>query len=445
MHNSDSSGTALWQKVVQRLRSTLKSQASLAWLDSIEVEGFDGQELRLKASNRLALEWMRDHQADSVRSLLHYISGEPVALSISIGGSAPEAPRPPRGVHPPVSEGPGLVARYTFENFKVAPSNEFAHAAALAVARSPGRDYNPLVIYGGIGLGKTHLLTAVAHEIRERSPDVRVLYTSSERFTNDMIRAISSQRTAEMRRRYRDQCDVLLVDDIQFFAGKEKTQEEFFYTFNTLFDSSRQIAVTCNASPQSIPKLDERISSRLSWGLVVDIRPPELELKVAILRSRSEAEGLSIPEDVCFYLGSLPCTNIRELEGYMTKVAAYASLRGKTPSLELAKEALRDTTAAHSSGPSIKEILDEVARAFEVKPSDLKSRDKRRKVSWPRQIAMFLARDLTGASFPDIGDQFGGKDHSTVIHACSKVASVLEKDPALRSRIDELRRGLRAR
>jgi chromosomal replication initiator protein len=319
----------------------------------------------------------------------------------------------------------------------VGSSNQFAHAAARAVAEAPSRSYNPLFLYGGVGLGKTHLMQAISHEILRQKPSARILYLSAEKFLNDLINGIKSERMHEFRRRYRE-LDVLLVDDVQFIAGKEATQEEFFHTFNALHESQRQIVLSCDAPPKEISSLEERLRSRFEWGLIADIQPPDLEMKVAILRKKAEEEKVFIPNDVALYIAASVKSNIRELEGRVNRVLAFASLTGNPLTLELAKETLKDMVVSDDRKATPAEILKAVASHYGIRVSDLKAKSNTKTIAFPRQIAMYLCRELTQLSFPEIGRLFNDKHHSTVMHSVEKIHRLYEDDPDFHKTLDGL-------
>ena len=320
-----------------------------------------------------------------------------------------------------------LNSKYTFESFVVGASNQLAHAAARAVAKSPSRSYNPLFLYGGVGLGKTHLMHAIGHQILEETPDVRLVYISSERFMNELINSIRYDRTFEFREKYRN-IDVLLMDDIQFLAGKERTQEEFFHTFNALYDSQRQIVLTSDSPPKEILTLEERLRSRFQWGLLADIQAPDLETKIAILRKKAEGEDVDIPDDVMLFIASNSKSNIRELEGALLRLVAYSSLTGVPIVVELARSVLRDSLNTRAAVITIDTIQENVAEHFGLRAGDLRAKSNARRITQPRQIAMFLCKRLTNHSLPEIGRAFGGKHHSTVIHSVRKVEHDCEKN-----------------
>jgi chromosomal replication initiator protein len=331
----------------------------------------------------------------------------------------------------------GLSPRYSFDTFIVGASNQFAHAACRAVAEAPSRSYNPLFLYGGVGLGKTHLMHAIGHYVLTRSPSLKLTYISAERFMNEVVNAIRYDRILEFRERYRG-VDVLLVDDIQFIVGKERTQTEFFHTFNALHDAQKQIVLSSDCPPNQISELEERLRSRFEWGLIADIQPPDLETKIAILRRKAEAEGVSLPDDVALYIAGRIKSNIRELEGSLIRLLAYASLTGRDLSMTLAQEVLRDVLRHEERVVTIESIQKFVAEYYRLKLVELKSKNNSKSVALPRQVAMYLCKTLTNASLPEIGKSFGGKHHSTVIHSLRKVEELRKKDSAFNSLVNTL-------
>ncbi|HSL83980.1 MAG TPA: chromosomal replication initiator protein DnaA, partial [Thermoanaerobaculia bacterium] len=341
-----------------------------------------------------------------------------------------EAGDGPRAAETPAALSSAFDARYTFDTFVVGKSNEFAHAAAQAVAQSPSRSYNPLFLYGGVGLGKTHLLHAIGHHLHHQTPDLRVMYLAAEQFVNELINSIRFDRMPAFRERYRT-IDVLLVDDIQFLANKERTQEEFFHTFNTLYTSQKQIILSSDSSPRQIPTLEERLRSRFEWGLITDIQPPDLETKVAILRRKAETEGVDLPQGVAYFVARQVRSNIRELEGLLNRVIAFASLTGKPLSLDLTKETLKDILPQDDHRTSAAEIVKFVARHYGLKVSEIKSRNNSKQIAFPRQVAMYLCKKLTDLSYPEIGKQFNNKHHSTVMYAVDKVEQLRAGDEDL--------------
>lgn len=330
-----------------------------------------------------------------------------------------------------------LNPKYTFDTFVIGNSNRFAHAASLAVAEAPAKAYNPLFIYGGVGLGKTHLMHAIGHYILDNNPRLKVVYVSSEKFTNELINSIKDDKNVMFRNKYRN-IDILLIDDIQFIAGKERTQEEFFHTFNDLYEANKQIIISSDRPPKEIPTLEDRLRSRFEWGLIADIQPPDFETRIAILKKKADVENLSIPNDVMVYIANKIQSNIRELEGALIRVVAYSSLANKEISVDLASEALKDIISNKTKVITVDLIQDVVASYFNLRVDDFKSKRRTRNVAFPRQIAMYLARKFTDLSLPKIGDEFGGRDHTTVIHAYEKITEELNSDDSLRETINEI-------
>lgn len=329
-----------------------------------------------------------------------------------------------------------LNPKYTFNTFVIGNSNRFAHAASLAVAEAPAQAYNPLFIYGGVGLGKTHLMHAIGNYILSQKPDTKVVYVSSEKFTNELINSIREYKNEEFRNKYRN-IDVLLVDDIQFIAGKEGTQEEFFHTFNALHDSNKQIIISSDRPPKEIPTLEDRLRSRFEWGLIADIQAPDLETRIAILRKKANIESIEVPDEIMEYIASKIHSNIRELEGALIRVVAYSSLTNKDITVELAEEALKDIISNNKPKEiTVDRIKEEVSQNFSIKMEDFISKKRTRAIAFPRQIAMYLTRELTDLSLPKIGDEFGGRDHTTVIHACDKINKDLQINKDLNDKID---------
>jgi chromosomal replication initiator protein len=360
---------------------------------------------------------------------------------VSAAEPPPAAPAEPARSTPGVLH-PGLLVKYQFDSFVVGPSNQLAHAASRAAAEFPAGKYNPLFIYGGVGLGKTHLIHAIGHAIRTAKPSWTICYLKAESFMNEYITSVRSNRIDEFRKRYREHCDVLLMDDIQFLAGKDRTQEEFFHTFNSLFESHRQIVVTADKYPHEIPDLEDRIRSRFQWGLIADIQPPELETRIAILEKKAEVDKIELPKDVTIYLATHIKSNVRELEGLLIRIAAFASLQAQPITIEFAKETLKNFLVQSSNSLTVEAVQKEVANHYNVKLADLKSHHRHQAVARPRQIAMYLARKLVKASYPELGSKFGGKDHTTVLSACRKIEKLVQEDPKTRHAVEELERRL---
>ncbi len=411
-----------------------------SWLRPCRLSAVEGDHIRIAAPNTYTRDWLHQHHTESLQAAAREVLGGNPRISLDIDHEVPSPAAAPNEADPPVAA-PGLSARYTFDSFVIGNSNQFAQAACQAVAELPSRAYNPLFIYGGVGLGKTHLLHAVGHQIARLYPHLRLLYLSSERFTNDLINAIRYDRTAEFRAKYRT-IDLLLIDDIQFISGKERTQEEFFHTFNDLYEARKQIVVSSDAAPKEIPDLEERLRSRFEWGLIADIQPPDFETRVAILKKKAEIERVRLPDDVAYLIASRIKANIREIEGSLTRMIAFCSLSGRDMSVELAQEVLADLWGEEERVITMEHIQRKVAEFYAIKLSDMRAKNRTKSVAFPRQIAMYLSRQLTHASLSDIGRAFGGKDHTTVIHAVSKLQVLIQEDPKLKQTIDTLTQGI---
>ncbi len=431
---------SLWSRLIAALEGKVPPAALESWVRPCRLIQLEGDHLRIAAPNKYTRDWLYQHHTDALQAAARAVLGGNPRISVEIDRQpVPQDPRPaPAEVGLPAT---GLSARYTFESFVIGNSNQFAQAACEAVAELPSRAYNPLFIYGGVGLGKTHLLHAVGHHIAKLYPHLRLVYLSSERFTNDLINAIRYDRTAEFRAKYRT-IDLLLIDDIQFISGKERTQEEFFHTFNDLYEARKQIVVSSDAAPKEIPELEERLRSRFEWGLIADIQPPDFETRVAILKKKAETERVRLPDDVAYLIASRIKANIREIEGSLTRMIAFCSLSGREMSVELAQEVLADLWGEEEKIISIEQIQRKVAEFFSIKLSDMRAQNRTKSVAFPRQIAMYLSRQLTHASLSDIGRAFGGKDHTTVLHAVSKLQALVQEDAKLKQTIDTLTQGI---
>jgi len=417
----------LWDEVLARVESKVNRHSFATWFRPTSFLSSDVESLRIAVPNAQFRDWLSKNYLGVLQEALAEI-GHPAIRVLFVetpdepaGATATAAPAPERDL-------PLLNPKYTFESFVVGSSNQFAHAAARAVAEIPSKSYNPLFLYGGVGLGKTHLMHAIGHYILARQKRLNVLYISTDRFINEMINAIRFDRLPAFRSKYRA-IDVLLIDDIQFIAGKDRTQEEFFHIFNALHDGQKQIVVSSDCPPRQIPTIEERLHSRFEWGLIADIQPPDIETKVAILRKKAEAERVEVPENVALFIASKVRTNIRELEGSLIRLIAYASLTGRDIDLSLAQETLRDLLHTDDKPITIEMIQKYVADHYSLKISELKAKNNSKSVAGPRQIAMYLTKSLTGASLPEIGKEFGGKHHSTVIHSVRKVEDKRKQDP----------------
>jgi chromosomal replication initiator protein len=434
----------VWEEALAVIRSRVSRQSFEAWFRPLTLGKLEENRLQILLPNRFFKEWFEEHYLGLLRSALEDLLFNKVEIKLLLpdkDGAAPnqtsEEPHERRTPRRPRESGAQLNPRYTFDSFVVGTSNQFAHAACMAVGEQLAKTYNPLFIYGGVGLGKTHLLHAIGHHARQRDPRIRVSYVSSEKFTNDLINSIRFDATVEFRNRYRS-LDLLLIDDIQFIAGKERTQEEFFHTFNDLYDASKQIVISSDRVPREIPTLEERLRSRFEWGLIADIQAPDLETKAAILRKKAQAQGVRLPDEVSLFIAKHVKSSIRELEGSLVRLAAQASFTHQEITLELAQEVLRELTAEQQRVPTISSIQKAVAEFYGVRVDDMRSRGRNKSIVLPRQVAMYLCRQIVKASLPDIGEGFGGKDHSTVIHSCEKVKRMIAGEDAFRRQVDEL-------
>jgi chromosomal replication initiator protein len=437
--------TNIWDEVLARIDAKINRHSFYTWFKPTAYVTDQGSAIVVRVPNALFRDWLNKHYSAVMNEALAELGRSGTAISFVAEGQVapPEPPPPPDPVAVPSLDGltedvgaaapepitapAGLNPRYTFETFIVGPSNQFAHAASRAVAEAPSRSYNPLFVYGGVGLGKTHLMHAVGRYVLQHNPSFTLTYISSERFMNEMINAVRYDRILDFRERYRS-VDVLLVDDVQFLAGKEGTQTEFFHTFNALYDSQKQIVISSDCPPHEIPHLEERLRSRFEWGLIADIQPPDLETKVAILKKKAEADAVPLPDNVAIYIAGKIKSNIRELEGSLTRLVAYASLTNSAISLPLAQDVLRNILDHDEKAVTIEIIQKFVADYYQLKVADLKSRNNSKSVAIPRQVAMYLCKQLTHASLPEIGRSYGGKHHSTVIHSIRKIEEMRKRD-----------------
>ncbi len=431
----------VWKHCISRLEGELTEQQLNTWIRPLQAVE-TGDTLRLLAPNRFVLDWVRDHFLERIAEIVDQEGRGNLRLRLEVGSSAarPEGNgRAARGEQP--LWGSALNPDYTFETFVEGKSNQLARAASIQVAENPGRAYNPLFIYGGTGLGKTHLMHAVGNLMRRLDPEARVIYLHSERFVEDMVKAIQggSEAINRFKRFYRS-VDALLIDDIQFFAGKERSQEEFFHTFNALLESQQQVILTCDRYPKEVGGLEDRLKSRFGWGLTVAIEPPELETRVAILMNKAQQAGVELPHEVAFFIAKRIRSNIRDLEGALKRVIANAHFTGRPITLDFAKEALRDLLALQDKLVTIDNIQRTVAEYYKIRVSDLTSARRSRSITRPRQVAMALAKELTSHSLPEIGQAFGGRDHTTVLHACRKVRELRETDPRIAEDFSNLMR-----
>lgn len=440
----------LWDRALQYIQEKLSKPSYETWLKSTEAVDYRDQTLIIAAPNEFARDWLESRYSNLVRETLREVTGSIIGVKfVTHASKADDATETVDLTNKPGemedSAKSMLNPRYTFDTFVIGSGNRFAHAASLAVAEAPAKAYNPLFIYGGVGLGKTHLMHAIGHYVLSHNPSSSVVYLSSEKFTNEFINSIRDNKTVDFRNKYRN-VDVLLIDDIQFLAGKEQTQEEFFHTFNALHEESKQIVISSDRPPKEIPTLEDRLRSRFEWGLITDIQPPDLETRIAILRKKAIADNLDIPNEVLIFIANRVDTNIRELEGALIRVVAYSALMNKPITAELAEEALKDLVT--QSGPraiTIGDIQQVVSDYYRLDVEELKGKKRTKSVAFPRQIAMYLSREMTDYSLPKIGEEFGGRDHTTVIHAHEKIARIVENDPHLQRAIEELKSRIRQR
>jgi chromosomal replication initiator protein len=440
----------LWNKTLSAIEEKIPSQGFEMWFKPIRLISFSNEEAVLEVPNRFFKEWIEERYYTLVTETLERFS-EKKGLLLKISISKRDKNSLPKKVDIDretikaklVEREINLNPKYTFETFVVGLSNQFAHAAARAVAERPAISYNPLFLYGGVGLGKTHLMNAIGHNIVSTKPKLRLAYMPSEIFTNELITSIRYQKMEEFRNKYRGM-DILLMDDIHFIAGKDRTQEEFFHTFNTLYESQKQIVISSDRFPKEIPDIEERLRSRFEWGLIADIQPPDLETKVAILDRKAEIEGIRLPKDVSLFIATKVKTNIRELEGCLIRLGAYSSLKKIDINLEMAKDILRDIIDEKEKPISIEQIQKVVSEHFSIKPQDMKVKKRTRDIAFPRQVAIYLSRTLTNISLNEIGRHFGGKDHSTIIHATKIIDERVKKDEELKERIEALIKTLKS-
>ena len=427
----------IWKSVLSIIKVELTEVSYNTWLKTVIPISLSNKTIVLAAPNEFTKGILEGRYLNLIKNAIKEVVREDYKIEFIIPGEE-QVP-----INGQVSEKENiemhksqLNPKYSFNTFVIGNSNRFAHAASLAVAEAPAQAYNPLFIYGGVGLGKTHLMHAIGHYILSQNPDAKVMYVSSEKFTNELINSIREYRNEEFRNKYRN-IDVLLVDDIQFIAGKEGTQEEFFHTFNALHDANKQIIISSDRPPKEIPTLEDRLRSRFEWGLIADIQAPDLETRIAILRKKANIENIEVPDTIMEYIASKIHSNIRELEGALIRVVAYSSLTNKDITIELAEEALKDIISNNKPKEiTVDLIKEEVSQNFSIKMDDFTSKKRTRAIAFPRQVAMYLTRELTDLSLPKIGDEFGGRDHTTVIHACDKINTDLKANKDLEDKID---------
>lgn len=430
----------IWAKTLNIIKEELGAQGYDRWFRSAKLVSASSNTLTIGVPNPFFKDWLKDHYLGLITASVERVSGIKFEIDFTISVGTPEITKPKtslfrRKIRPDKTL--SLNPKFTFDNFVVGPCNRFAHAAALAVADSPAKAYNPLFIYGGVGLGKTHLLHAIGQRIAEKNTHFKTIYISSEQFTNELINSIQTRTTLKFQEHYRG-VDILLIDDIHFIAGKEATQEAFFHTFNALYDAHRQIIISSDRPPKDIPTLENRLVSRFEWGLITDVQPPDLETRIAILRKKAERENIVIPNDVSFFIGDKIKSNIRQLEGALIRVVAYSKLMNKTISVQLAQEVLKDMFIEEEKKITVDLIQKMVAEYFDIRISDMKIKKRTQAIAYPRQIAMYLARDLTDRSLLEIGEEFGGRDHTTILHACDKIQKELKKEQKTKDLLNKL-------
>ncbi len=436
----------IWQKTLDAIQDEIPITSFKTWFNDTTLIHLDNKSAVIRAETNFQRDWLENHYTDLIKQKMYESIGEQPSIRITIHDEpddetpAAESKKPDAPAEKPVA--PQLNMNNTFETFVIGSGNRFSHAASLAVAEAPAKAYNPLFIYGGVGLGKTHLMHAIGHYVLENKPNAKVAYLSSEKFTNEFINSIRDNKTEEFRNRYRH-VDVLLIDDIQFLAGKESTQEEFFHTFNALHEDNKQIVISSDRTPKEIPTLEDRLRSRFEWGLITDITPPDLETRIAILRKKCEEEKVEIPNEAMIYIASNIQTNIRELEGALTRVAAYSKLSNQPLTSDVVAEALKDIVSQKKPKKiTIQDIQDVVAEYYGVQTEDFLSKKRTRSIAFPRHVAMYLSRELTDSSLPKIGEMFGGRDHTTVIHAHEKISKLVNEDSLFKDELDDIEKKL---
>ena len=446
---------AFWEESLVLLRARLNEHAINTWILPMVCEGLSNNKVVFSVPNNFFVTWIKDNYIRVINDTINEVTGRKLYIEFRSREDSclPYIPRP-QGIFPlsvnvkdttPISDyvrKRNINPRYTFESFVVGSCNQFAHAAARSVSENLGASYNPLFIYGSVGLGKTHLMSAIGYAVACRDRSRNIAFVTSEEFTNEMINAIRFDRMVDFRNKYRS-LDLLMIDDIQFIAGKERTQEEFFHTFNSIYESSKQIIITSDRFPNEIPELEQRLRSRFSWGLIADMGLPDLETKVAILKRKAFEDNFDLPDEVAYFLADQVESNIRELVGYLVRVIAMSTLQGIPMSVELTKMALREILHRNTKTITVDDIIACVSKSFNVKPADVKSRKKHKLYSLPRQVGMFLTRNLTDLSYPEIGAAFGGKDHSTVVYAAKKIEKKIDQDNSFKNLIEALKKDIK--
>ena len=454
----------VWLEAQANLKKVLTAQTYSTWIDPLKFLGATDDTIVLEVPSSFFQKWVTDKYLAMIKEAILAVNPKSYQIEFHIAEPKPGQPGEPEPEpeRKPAREKdkdkdkekerdggkdkksdfiPTLNPKYTFESFVCGASNQFAYAASQAVANKPATNYNPLFIYGGVGLGKTHLVNAIGNQILDKNPKAKICYYSSEKFMNEMINCLRYKKMEEFRNKFR-KMDLLLIDDIQFMAGKEATQEEFFHTFNALYESHKQIVVTSDKFPKDIPGLEERLRSRFEWGLIADIQPPDIETKIAILKKKSDLHAVNLPDDVALFLAAGATSNIRELEGMLIRLEAFASLTGNDITLSMAREVMKDIIVEKTKEITVEMIQKHVADHFRIKVSELKSDKRIKTLVVPRQIAIYICRELTKASYPEIGDKFGGKDHSTIIHSVKKIEKQMAGDPDFKATVEDIKKRL---
>lgn len=444
----------VWLEAQSNIKKVLTPQTYNTWIKPIRFHTLTDDNLTLEVPSKFIKEWVTEKYLSMIVEAISSLTNTKYQIEFKITEKIPLESKPVDNFPPPVADKEplketnkniditaNLNPKYTFDSFVCGASNQFAHAASQAVASNPASNYNPLFIYGGVGLGKTHLLIAIGNHIKEKNKKAKICYYSSEKFMNEMINCLRYKKMDEFRNKFR-KMDILLIDDIQFMAGKEATQEEFFHTFNALYESHKQIVVTSDKFPKDIPGLEERLRSRFEWGLIADIQPPDIETKIAILKKKSDINSITLPNDVALFLASSATSNVRELEGMLIRLGAYASLTGSEITLNMARDILKDIIVEKTKDITVEMIQKHVAEHFKIKVSELKSDKRLKTFVVPRQIAIFICRELTKSSYPEIGEKFGGKDHSTIIHSVKKIEKQMANDLEIKNIVENLKKEL---
>jgi chromosomal replication initiator protein len=444
----------LWEEALRQLKERVGKQSFETWIQPIKIDAMTADSVVLGVPNKFFRDWLTEHYFSEIAEVLKSLTHDGLRISLVLDNQTQAKTRDERlqkiekkishEQQPKLQRTNNLLPKYTFENFVVGASNQFAHAASMAVANQPGDNYNPLFIYGGVGLGKTHLANAIGHHAAASRTTLKVFYLSSESFMNELIGSLRRDKMGEFKAKFRN-IDILIIDDVQFIAGKERTQEEFFHTFNSLYESHKQIVITSDKFPKEIPGLEDRLRNRFEWGLIADIQPPDIETRVAIIQKKAEGERIQLPHDVAIFLATNIDSNVRELEGSLTRLGAFASLTKSVITIELAKEVLHNTLKGAQKEITVESIQKTICDFYNIKMGDLKAKRRTKNIALPRQVAMYLCRKYTETSFPAIGDKFGGRDHSTVIHASKTIERKIKDDPYMQNTIERLERNLQVK